>query len=852
VRPKAVIASFRIALVLIALAAWPAVARAEWSAPVVLSQTGAQASSGRVAVDSGGNAVFVWVLFDSSAASCCDRIQARRRSAAGALGPVQTLSTAGQNAADPRVAVDADGDATFTWTRFDGTVWRSQTRTLSKTGVLGTVQNLSAAGRPASNARVEVNAAGDAVFVWQTFESPNTVLRARARSAGGVWGPAHDLQTAANGTTEFQPEAAVDAAGDSVFTWVSSSGLAQTSFLPAGGAVSAVQNLSDPGAVASGPQVGVDSDGDAVFTWIRGDGSNDRVQARARSAAGALSAVDTLSDPGWDARGARVVVDPDGDALLAWERDDDTEAPLLGARVESRARSVGGAWGPVETLSTPGQKARSPEIAVDAGGDAVFTWSRFVDTNLWGAVARLRFADGRLAPVSAISAPAPGAADAQIAMSPSGDAVAAFGCACAPALPIETASLPAGSGWRAPSDGSASGQDSTDGQVAMNAAGDAVLAWGRSDGTNTRIQARTLSSAGVLGAVSTLSPAGQNASLPRVALDSTGDAVFVWLRFDGMNWRVQGRARSAAGVLSAVQTLSATGQNASSPRVAVDADGDAVFSWLQSVGGLLRVQTRARSAGGVLSSVQTVSPIGQSISFSGSEVAVDTDGDAVFTWVGAVGGVDRVQARARSAAGVLSAVQSVSPSTQNAENPQVAIDPAGDAVFVWSRWDSAFTNRLGVQGRARTAGGVLGTTRIVSGQEGVNPDVGVDDAGNAVVAWSRLEGTHFVVEARALSAAGVLGGVQVLSEPGQDASTPQVAVEGSGNAVIAWDRFDGRNLRAEARTRMADGSLKALTTLSDAGQDGTNARIGLSAAGAVAVWRRYDGTNFRIQLSSRP
>ena len=82
----------------------------------------------------------------------------------------------------------------------------------------------------------------------------------------------------------------------------------------------------------------------------------------------------------------------------------------------------------------------------------------------------------------------------------------------------------------------------------------------------------------------TLSGQGQNASSPQVAVDTDGDAVFTWLRSDGANQRVQARARSAAGVLSAVQTLSGPGQNALGPQVAVDADGDAVFTWRRSDG----------------------------------------------------------------------------------------------------------------------------------------------------------------------------------------------------------------------------------------------------------------------------
>ena len=53
------------------------------------------------------------------------RIQARFRSKGGVFGPIRTLSTAGQNASDVRIAMTADGDAVITWQQFDGTNWRA-------------------------------------------------------------------------------------------------------------------------------------------------------------------------------------------------------------------------------------------------------------------------------------------------------------------------------------------------------------------------------------------------------------------------------------------------------------------------------------------------------------------------------------------------------------------------------------------------------------------------------------------------------------------------------------------------------------------------------------------------------
>jgi hypothetical protein len=133
-----------------------------------------------------------------------------------------------------------------------------------------------------------------------------------------------------------------------------------------------VQTLSAPGQNAGGPQVAVDAAGDAVFTWDRSDGTYSRVQARARSAAGVLSPVQTLSAPGQHAGAPQVAVDTDGDAVLTWARSDGTNT-----RVKARARTAAGILSPVQTLSAPGHNAGLPQVGVDTDGDAVVTWWRF-------------------------------------------------------------------------------------------------------------------------------------------------------------------------------------------------------------------------------------------------------------------------------------------------------------------------------------------------------------------------------------------------------------------------------------------------------------------------------------------
>ena len=155
----------------------------------------------------------------------------------------------------------------------------------------------------------------------------------------------------------------------------------------------------------------------------------------------------------------------------------------------------------------------------------------------------------------------------------------------------------------------------------------------------------------MLSGVRTLSAGGQNAFYPQVAVDVAGDAVFTWYRFDGTHARVQARSVSAAGVLSGVRTLSAAGQSAQFPEIGVDAAGNALVTWHRSDGVNLRVQSRTVSTAEVLGPLLTLSAAGQSALFP--QLAVTPGGDAVLTWYRSDGANNRVEARTHSAAGVL-------------------------------------------------------------------------------------------------------------------------------------------------------------------------------------------------------
>jgi hypothetical protein len=394
----------------------------------------------------------------------------------------------------------------------------------------------------------------------------------------------------------------------------------------------------------------------------------------------------TLSPTGKDALLPQVAVAASGPALVVWHGS----GPPV--RILARTRSAAGVFGPIRTLSVGSLDAFNPRVAIDADGDALVVWERH-NLGVPQLQARTFSRTGALGPLLTIS-----------------------------------------------------GTNAQDARVAVDSDGDALMVWERFDGTVFRIQGRALSRTGALGAIQTLSLAGADSTDPRVAIDADGDALVVWERDDPSGDRIEGRARSKAGVLGPVLNVAASNRHARDPQVAVDSDGDAYVVWERPVppSEQPRIQGRARTRGGLLRPIVNLSPDGAAA--SGSQVAIDTDGDALVVWQRAVGSL-RIEARSRARTGVLGPVKTLSSMTIGiASGPRVAIDANGDGVIAWERSNAG---AVVIQARARSRTGTLAPLDTLSAAGATQAEVGIDADGNALVVWRRHDGSNHRVQSAA-------------------------------------------------------------------------------------------------------
>jgi hypothetical protein len=310
--------------------------------------------------------------------------------------------------------------------------------------------------------------------------------------------------------------------------------------------------------------------------------------------------------------------------------------------------------------------------------------------------------------------------------------------------------------------------------LALNDAGDGMAVWMQGPGA-----VRAAAYAAATGSWSPAMDVSPSGAGPVVAIAANGDAVALWTGPAGAGTVIKAARYSAAlGSWSAETDIS--GPNASAPRVAVDPAGAVVAVWLRSDGAQTTVQS-ARTAGAVWGSVVDLSAAGQSV--GSPHLTIAASGDVFAIWPLFIDSTTAVVQAARYPAGDASWGQAVDVSAagQEASDPQIAADPAGNAVAVW-KLDGRIQS---ASYRAATGAWSRALDLAIVGQFVSRPAIGVDHAGNASAVWY-VGGTYTLQTARRTAA----GEWTTTILPVNRALDARVAVDPFGNATVIWRRLD--------------------------------------------------------------
>jgi len=174
----------------------------------------------------------------------------------------------------------------------------------------------------------------------------------------------------------------------------------------------------------------------------------------------------------------------------------------------------------------------------------------------------------------------------------------------------------------------------------------------------------------------TLSDTSQNSFDPDVAVDGNGRAIAVWTS----NGSIKAAFRVVGGKFVTESGPTSTG--AFQPQVAMDSNGLSVAVWTEEPTGVnARVVSSTRPVGGGWSTPVTLST-DTTVRATDPQISIDPQGNAVVVWVQN----DKVLSAARPSGGPFSAAEVISDPSIQAYQPQVAAEPNGEATAVWTRF----------------------------------------------------------------------------------------------------------------------------------------------------------------------
>lgn len=631
---------------------------------------------------------------------------------------------------EPRVAMDSQGKAIVVWHQ-DGHVYASRFDPSEGWGTPSAIN--TGPGRAYGGLRVAVAPQGSAVATWRQLEGNQYHLYANQFDPATGWATATRID--AGPTSAYSPQVALDGSGNAFAVWQEPEGIYANRFIAGlgwGSAVAISANAESP----DNPRVAVDPDGSAIAVWHNWDGARHWIQA-SRFVPSRGWSIPTAIDSGNGGDLLRAAIDSSGNAMVLWV------GPSPSGRVFVNRFTVEYGWSQPDIIDTGPLFVDGPQIATNARGDTISTWIEWTRDGC--AISANRF-------------------------------------------------LPA-SGWQ---DGASISFEFTEfcgaGDVAMDGLGNAMAVWTQGEGGPSvrTVYANRFAPASGWGIATEL---GRGRS-PSIAVDQAGNAMAVWEGY----WGIHGRRFVPDEGWDSVVDLDVRPGSPSwlrgppyGPRIASDSVGNAILVWIETTGLHNSLYTRSFSP---MTGWGSATSLGAD-RFA-SSVAVDPEGNALV-----ISEVDGGISALRFAPSTEWREETLLSLEGKARTLDAVVDPSGNAVVIWIQedgpdrslyasrfvptrgWEDARPINLGAD-----AGGGLVTGR---------PRVTVDSQGNAVAVWEQYDGAWIgcycapsVDELNVYANRFVPGaGWQTATLLVTGGETPAVAMDGSGNAVSVWRQSDG-------------------------------------------------------------
>jgi len=432
-----------------------------------------------------------------------------------------------------------------------------------------------------------------------------------------------------------------------------------------------------------------DADADARFTVANIGTGSDTIDVSFSSPSPGWGAPTRIETGTRDASAPRLAVDPSGSVVAVWAQSDDN---LTSLDIRANRFTPGSGWETPTLIEDLPGAASSPDVGVDSAGNEIAVWAQ-----LDGAVPSIyanRFVPGTgwgtAAPIEASTAYA---SNPVVAVDPDGSAVAIW-------TSYEEGHsyndlwanrFVPGSGWGTPSLLENNTRSAQTGDIAMDPGGNAIALWMQQQvpgsGTYDVWADRFVPGSG-WGTATLIEDGPGHAEPAGVAMDSGGNGIAVFIQDDGTrynNWANRFVPGSGWGTATLIENGPG---NVGAPAIAVDSVGNATAVWAQSDGTVYSAWANRFVPGSGWGTASLIEANTSNVRFT--SVGTDSAGNAIAVWTQFDGTVYNVWANQFvPESGWESATLIETKNRGDSYDPRVVVDPAGDAVAGWAKYDGS-------------------------------------------------------------------------------------------------------------------------------------------------------------------
>jgi hypothetical protein len=529
-----------------------------------------------------------------------------------------------------------------------------------------------------------------------------------------------------------------------------------------------------------------------------------------------------------------------------------------------------GAFGPVNFIESRSERessdgnSTSPQVTIDSNGNALFLWMRDNDSNtdIWGKSFRptdsRSQAENRVRRLVSDDSNTDDATAPHLAVTPNGNGIAVW----VQSDRVNSRTYDFGTdSW---TNSAVAAIDNNSGtptapQIAMDGAGNAIAVWAQAN----RIYASRFTAGGSWGAAVAIDDnVGSTAnSMPQIAIDGAGDAIAVWAQSDGTRTNIWANRFTSSAWGTPVLIETSNEDDANTPQLAMNAAGEAIAIWSQTVEPAAAVTITIASPGVVsLTAHGLVNNRAVVLETTGSlptgltagttyyvrnatadsfELAATSGGTPINTSGTQSGTHSATAPRGRiyvshftPGVGTWGAPEALSQHDGgifygDASTPDIAMDSAGNALAVWSQLTDIDADADSNDDRAkiyasRFTAGDWGSDGLIahppSGSAPVGPKIAMDVEGNAICVFSVLTGTR-----------SDIASTRFRIDPPDDPNTWQSSGWRQAPMIIESDSAEGNTGNAFDPQIALAPDLSGIAVWSKADFNGTGSQLNIQA-----------------------